>query len=67
VKNEITEVRLKLARMEGAAKRLLDALGCPVDGRKGPNATLDALRDAAEAAAVGKKSEISSQKPEWEF
>ncbi len=53
--------------MEGAAKRLLEALGSPVDGSKGPDATLDAVREAAEAALVGKKSEVSSQKPEWEF
>jgi hypothetical protein len=42
-------LRVALARMEGAAKRLLDALGCPVDGRRGPEATVEALRAAADA------------------
>ncbi len=42
-------MRVAVARLEGAAKRLLDALGCPVDGRKGPEATLEALRAAADA------------------
>ncbi len=55
---ELKELRLKVARMEGAAKRLLDALGCSVDGRKGPDATLDAIREAAEAAV---------KKSKWEF
>lgn len=41
-----------MARLEGAAKRLLDMLGCPVDGRKGPDATLEALRKAAEVVAA---------------
>ncbi len=73
VKDELTEVRLRLARMEGAAKRLLDALGCSVDGRKGPDATLDALRAAAEAAVEGKKSvsrlRTTDHRPqtEWKF
>ncbi len=73
MKDELTEARLKLARLEGAAKRLLDALGCPVDGRKGPDATLDALREAAEAAVVGKKSasrlRTTDHRPqtEWKF
>lgn len=56
--DEVKALRLKVARMEGAAKRLLDALGCPVDGRKGPDATLDALREAADA-------ELGKAK--WEF
>ena len=56
---DVKALGLYLARLEGAAKRLLDALGCPADGRNGPEATLDALRAAADAL---------SKKPEpWEF
>jgi hypothetical protein len=62
-------LRLRLARLEGAAKRLLDALGCPVDGRKGPDATLGGLRAAAEAR--GDKAASSGMKRgdggTWEF
>ena len=42
-------MRLRLARLEGAAKRLLDVLGHPADSSKGPEATLEALRAAANA------------------
>ncbi len=45
---EVKELRLRVARLEGAAKRLLDVLGFPVDGSKGPEATLEALRVAAD-------------------
>lgn len=51
---ELTELRLHVARLEGAAKRLLDVLGRPVDGRKGGDATLEALRAAADAEAQGR-------------
>ncbi len=47
-------MRLRLARLEGAAKRLLDVLGHPADGSKGPDATLEALRAAAERSESGK-------------
>ncbi len=62
---DVKALRLHVARLEGAAKRLLDLLGFPADGRKGPDATLEALREAADA--VVKNSEARSQKPEWEF
>ncbi len=47
---EVKELRLRVARLEGAAKRLLDGLGWPADGRQGPEATVEALRAAADAA-----------------
>lgn len=60
--------------MEGAAKRLMEALGCPVDGRKGPDATLDALREAAGVVVRGQESGVRSQQTadcrpqtEWKF
>ena len=56
---EVKRLRLHVARLEGAAKRLLDVLGCPADGRKGPEGTLEALREAADAQL--KKAES------WEF
>lgn len=63
---DIKALRLYVARLEGAAKRLLDLLGCPADGRDGPEATVDALRAAADAV-VAKNPAASSQQPEWEF
>ncbi len=56
---EVKELRLRVARLEGAAKRLLDGLGWPADGRQGPEATVEALRAAADAAgkAAGGKRE----------
>ncbi len=45
-------MRFRLARIEGAAKRLLDVLGWSADSRQGPEATVEALRSAADA--VGK-------------
>ena len=53
---DVKELRMAVARLEGAARRLLDVLGRPVDGRKGPEATLEALRDAA-AAEAGRRPE----------
>ncbi len=61
-------MRLRLARLEGAAKRLLDVLGHPADSSKEPDATLEALRAAADDAETAeKKPEVSSQKSEWVF
>ena len=46
--------------MEGAARRLLDVLGCPADGSKGPEATLDALQTATDM-------QVAAKNAEWEF
>jgi hypothetical protein len=54
VNGEVKELRLRVAKLEGAAKRLLDVLGFPVDGSKGPEATLEALRVAAGRSESGK-------------
>jgi hypothetical protein len=68
VDGEVRELRLTVARLEGAAKRLLELLGRPVDARKGKDATLDELRAAAEALAVGKTgSGISGHRVDWDF
>ena len=66
---EVTELRLQVARLEGAAKRLLDVLGCPADGSKGPEATVEALRAAADARA-SKAPSCGMQRMDgraWEF
>ena len=70
---DVEALRLHVARLEGAAKRLLDLLGCPADGRKGPEGTLEALREAADTVVV-KKSEVRRQQTagcrpeiEWKF
>lgn len=52
------ETRLYVARLEGAAKRLLDALGMPVDNRDGADCVINGLTSAAE--------KLASSKP-WEF
>jgi hypothetical protein len=72
---EVKELRLTVARLEGAAKRLLDVLGRPVEGRNGRNATLDGLRAAADAEATVRPSpettdcrrETGDRRSEWAF
>jgi hypothetical protein len=72
---EVKELRLTVARLEGAAKRLLDVLGHPADGCNGAGATLEALRAAADAEAAVRprpettdcRRETGDRKSEWAF
>ncbi len=61
-------MRLMLARLEGAAKRLLDVLGHSADSSKGPDATLEALRAAADdVGKAGSGKREAAKKSAWEF
>lgn len=53
-----SELRQYIARLEGAAKRLLDAIGAPADNKDGADAVIKALRSAADKRKDAKP---------WEF
>lgn len=58
---ELKNLRHRFARLEGAARRIMDALGKPVDGRDGTDSTADAISDYAD--------NLVNNKPEqsWKF
>lgn len=65
LKNEkIEELRIEVSRLEGAARRLLDVLGRPVDAAKDsePGATVRAL---AAASSNLERERMKRAEPDW--